>query len=223
MVEQKGQQRMNTKLTLCLILTVFVARSSSGQTNSVSDGLPKNCVISGVRSNVFVGFSSPLLNGQPRLDAGIPIFPSDAPIKFGFGTTQKAPLDVFVLNKQYGCSVYAKSSQGSLLEKTKEGERHGVKMNEVKRWDINLFNTQRAGKDLNQIQQVRPTVALISACSLSESLPPPEALFNINKPGKYEVWVEIQCFVGPYGKAAATNVQLVRFPPVHLLVVKLDE
>jgi hypothetical protein len=81
-----------------------------GQPESMPRQIPLNCVASEAKSNVFVGFRSPLVAGHLSYDAGLLVFPADAPVAFGFGTTENAPLDVYSLNKEYGYLVSAKSA-----------------------------------------------------------------------------------------------------------------
>jgi len=64
---------------------------------------------------------------------------------------------------------------------------------------------------------------MISNVCFGRQLPPPEKLFKLEKAGKYDVTVEMRCFVGPYCASRPTNMHLIRLPPVTLRVMKAEE
>lgn len=208
--------------TLLLFLFLWLAicpRELAAQTstNSLWNTF-SNCVISESRSNVLVGFRSPLISGRANYDAGALVFPADAPIAFGFGTTLDVPLDVIALKKEFGYVISASSADGLKVEKTRQGLKYGSKIADCKGWEEKQFDKSNGQGNLRGAPYV--SVARISAINYSRQLPSPEELFNFEKPGKYFVSIEVQCLAGPYSASNPTNVCVIRFPPVILQVIK---
>ena len=182
--------------------------------------LPHNTVLSETRQKIFIGF----WNGISE-DSGISNavdFSVDKSIKYGFGTAQSVPYDVFALNDEYGCSISVKSESGQDVARTSNGQEYGGKFLKVTSFDRKQLDYSN-GRGNGGYQSPYLNVAAVRGVFLSRELPPLEKLFKFDKPGRYIVLIQLQCFVGPYGESNATNVNLVRFPLVKLQVIKKDD
>jgi len=209
---------MKTSVLLLFLCMEFVPGDLSSQTNT---NLFTNCVMSAPRSNLFVGFRSPLVRGQLRYESGALVFPADAPLAFGFGTSLDKPLDVIALKKEFGYIISARSLEGFEVEKTSSGRDYGSRINECWRWAEEQFDTTKGQGSLRGAPYLN--VAKISTVNFSRRLPPPDDLFHFKKPGHYVLSIEVQCLVAPYGASNPTNAHVVRLPPVSLQVVKEEK
>lgn len=169
---------------------------------------PFNSVLSETRQNVLVGFWNGVLDKSENIN-----FPINKPIEYGFCSTQSVPCEVFTLDEKYGCIISAKTEFGQEVRKTHYGRKFGDKFSSVIGFDRGQFTRGRG-------QFPYLAVAGPNRLLLGRKLPPLEQLFKFEKPGNFIVSVRLQCLVGPYNKSMATNVHLVRFPPVELHVIK---
>jgi hypothetical protein len=200
---------MKNIMFLCLCL--FPVAASLAQN---LDREPSNAIFSETRKSVFVGF----WNGVPGTNKNV-TFPVNRPVKYGFGSTENSNYDVFALNDECGLIISAKSESGDEIQKTEAGSRIGRSFSEVYVPDkSNLDHTKGRGNGGPNAPYL--SIATANKFVMSRELPPFENLFKFDRSGSYTVQIQMQCFVGPYGKSTLTNVQLVRFPPVVLTVRK---
>lgn len=178
---------------------------------------PHNIPVSKTHQNVFVAFDgSP---GKLTTSNEAAVFPVHKQIRYGFGSALPVPFDVLTLGEEYGCMMTATSDSGQIVRKTKEGKKWGKMF-----FDVVGFNRKQLdyakGRGSGGFQSPYLSTATTEVATFSRSLPPLDSLFRFEKPGKYSVSIYLQCFVGPFGQSCATNVTLVRFPPVSVQVVK---
>lgn len=186
---------------------IFIVPAADGSTNTTSVDMG-NCVLSRPRSNIFYAFRSSINDAS--------YFPADKPIWFGFGSTTNYSYYVFMLRPEYGYRILARSEDGQVVKPTRLGASYGEKFDKIKGYDEALDWTRGHGGN-----SVRPFMdyAHRDLPSLDRIFPSPQELFNFDKPGKYTMWIELQCLSRSF-LPNATNIYLVRFPPIQLQVIK---
>ncbi|HWY31337.1 MAG TPA: hypothetical protein VNX46_11300 [Candidatus Acidoferrum sp.] len=178
---------------------------------------PLNSIFSETRQSIFVAF----WNGSCDTNSTNSLigFPSDKKIKYGFASVRAVPFDVLALKEEYGCIISAKSESGEDIEKTPSGDKFGKRFLDVVAFDKSQLDlTKGRGNGGPQFPYI--SVAAPDGGIFSRDIPPLESLFEFDKPGQFVVSIQLQCFVGPYGKSTSTSVHLVRFPPVKIHVIK---
>jgi len=164
------------------------------------------------RSNVFAVFRNETAEKEV-------VFRSDVPIPFGFclnTNSSYSSYHVFMLRPEYGYELSAKSESGELVRKTRLGASYGGKFTEIKGFD-------RSKLDMSKTGRINPYSTYASRnFSITRSLPPPDALFELKKPGRYTVQVALQFYCWPRS-AVSNDVWLVRLKPVNLNVIKHPE
>jgi len=164
-----------------------------------------DCVLSAPQSNIMVVFKCS--QADPR------IFLSDQPIVFGFLSVTNRSFEVFMLSPEYGYRIGATNETGQKVEKTRMGRRYGFRFDEVKASYEDLLDmTPSLG---NAGSRPYWTRAFEDIPSLSRQLPAPQDLFKMDKPGVYEITLEVQCLY-------SDEIRPIRFAPVTLRVVKRE-
>lgn len=185
------------------------------------------CVASKPAGNLMVAFVPPYAGTRPPDQRGIGaavMFPSDKAIPFGFASTSNI-FEIFRLAPEYGYRISARSEDDTAVRLTKVGRRYGRRFDQVKGYDERAldWSGEYYAPDNRKVRfgSARPfrTLAAGSYPSFQTILPPLDDLFKFDKPGRYIVQIEVQCFSRPF-PPASTNMQIVRFPPVKLTVEK---
>jgi hypothetical protein len=209
------------------ILTPLIMSSNPPTTTNLMRSNLGDCVVSLAVSNICVAFQSSALAASR--------FPADRPIGVGFYSTNSRSYEVFRLAPEYAYRISAKSENGEAIAATRLGARWGRKFVQVAAYDKRTLDwssadyveySERGKTSLGRSRIYaggRPfwTVAHQALPNIEKVFPPPEYLFKFEKPGRYTLYVETQCFSRPLS-AGATNLYLVRFPPVKLSVFKVN-
>lgn len=138
----------------------------------------------------------------------------DKPISFGF-ITATGVFNIYLMKPEYGCRISAVSESGKIVPRTRTGKKYGRAFDLVKKWDRNCLDKSGPNAD-----RWRPywTLARPGFPSVKK-LPALHEFFNFEKPGRYEVTIEMQVFSHAF-HSSSTNAYLVKLPPIKLQVVK---
>jgi len=121
----------------------------------------------------------------------------DDPVNFGFTSSNSFPASILVPNEiEAICRADLLDEQGIPVERTAYGKKFGS----------HFFSAP----DKPKMNRVRRTVTVGVF-----PLPSPRQLFQIQKPAEYKLRIQFQL----YSKTDSTQVSLIRFPVVELLVV----
>jgi hypothetical protein len=187
---------------------IFNLPALDGTTNTIPFELSGG-VYSKPCSNIYSVFQSSIDDAS--------YFPANKSIPFGFISATNYNYEVYILRSEYGYRILCKSEAGEQVKPTRLGARYGAKYDELKEYNNNALDwTVGNGNNAN-----RPFWAMVyhDQPSLTRIFPPPDQLFNFDKPGKYTLWIELQCFARPY-LPYPSNLYIVRLPAAKLQVIK---
>jgi hypothetical protein len=194
-------------LAFLLATTAFAQKEATQDTtlNARFDGR----VVTETRSNVFIVF----LNGKgTRTD-----LLANQPIECGF-VSIITNYNIDILRPEYCCKISAKTSDGKTVEKTRIGAKYGTEFNNVKKWDKKMFDMTFTNDSHPSHELPYWLPAKMNWPSIRK-LPAPQELFKFDKPGTYEMEIELQFFAYPM-HTSSTNAYLVKLPPVKVKVFK---
>lgn len=144
-------------------------------------------------------------------------FVASRPILVGLMSVDGIEYNVLPLAPAYGYRVRAESETGAALTPTPLGRTYGQHFDDVKGFDERALVW--TGPDGEKRKRPLMAAAPVGGASTVCQFPAPQDLFQFPKPGKYIVWVELQCLSRPI-RGTSTNWSVVRLPPVKLRVVK---
>lgn len=214
---------MKTIITILLAIYFTSATALADSTNTIST----SCVISKPANHILILFRKPVI-GMPEYYKTLSYFPADEPISIGFCSTTDQIYEIYRLAPDYGYRLSARSEDGQLVQTTELGTQCGKKFDKANDYGINAFDRSGAYYDGNILRHAYGggysyrTLAIRDEPALQAVFPPPQDLFNFEKPGNYTLWIEYQCFYRPF-PPASTNLYLVRFPPLKLQVLKRED
>jgi hypothetical protein len=172
-----------------------------------------DCVFSKPCSNIFVAYQSSTHDSNT--------FPADKPIEFGSGSETNYDFVVLMLRPEYGYRLFAISEDNKKVQLTRTGEKYGKKFNDIKGFNKSVLDWTRVPGRYNPDNPCR-TYARHDMPYISRIFPAPQDIFNFEKPGKYAMWIELQYFARP-ALPGSTNLNLIKFPPVKLTVIKKED
>lgn len=176
--------------------------------------LPANFVVTKPRGNVCLVF---FLQDSKQIPTNTPVIPVETRLGYTFASTISTNYDVSCLKAEYAGLLAASADSGAEVKKTRKGRKWGKRFFDVTALDRRMLSREGGGQfPYLAVAGPRPTTAY-------RWLPPLSELFEFEKPGIYEVFIVLQCFVQPWDRSTPTRPTLVRFPPVRIRVQKQPE
>jgi hypothetical protein len=169
-------------------------------------------IVSRSASNLAILFFPPVDGNRVVLATN---FPASQDIRFGFASTANAGSFVCKLLPEFAFRISAVSTSGECVRLTRKGSKYGRHFGEINGFDKRMIETSRRG----------PYWTLVapqdSVPESSNRFPPPDELFDFERPGKYTVTIQAACLASPrIFPLRTTNFCLVKFPPVKLQITK---
>jgi len=201
-----------------IFIVAFTALLSIGRscypagTNAERFGTSSDYLLSKPTSNMAVVIQYPGENTR--------LFQSDQPIRFGFESMTSTVYDVFLLRPEYGCRIGATSESGQAVKRTGNGKRYGANFDDIAGVSRDAFDDSRLPGYARNMPYL--TIARQMTPLRERMIPAPQELFIFDKPGIYSLRLEFQSFYCEL-RSSSTNLYLVKFPPVELKVLKIEQ
>jgi hypothetical protein len=147
---------------------------------------------------------------------------SSKPIYYSYYSVSNKPSQLYVLKPEYQFKFNLVTESGVNVKPTRVGANYGMRFAE-------LNTVVPAAIEMNNRGTPMHDIALLPDLSsgYGPSIPAPEKLFSLKKPGKYTMTIEAACFASkdyPPGNRGPliSNYSLVQFPPVKLTIIKKE-
>ena len=207
---------MKSLITVIAFLSCFIASAQTNQEKNILEWYKTNQT--GVVSSsgrLAIVYTPPPYGMNP---VSAKEFDASKPIDYRFISTTNVPSFIYILRPEYQFHFFMLAENGDVVEPTRQGAKYGRLYDDLKTLD--WHNTIGIDNRGNYIYG--PADIPYHHPGPATSIPSPDDLFKIPKPGKYTLTIQAACFASR-DWPPQTNYDLIKLPPVRLNIIKRED
>jgi len=206
---------MKSLITVIAFLSCFIASAQTNQEKNILEWYKTNQTgIVSTSGRLAIVYTPPPYGMNP---VSAKEFDASKPIYYQHFSTTNVPSFLYILRPEYQFHFFMLAENGDVVEPTRQGAKYGRLYDDLKTLDWhNTIGINNRGDPMRDIAGIpdRPGTPF--------SIPSPDDLFKIPKPGKYTLTIQAACFASREWPPQ-TNYDLIKLPPVRLTIIKRED